>query len=76
MPQHLIDAAFITCHWLAEEARGSSGFAFAPAALERLRVDREVVQQHIDAGAPVYGLNTALGGNLGYRLDAGEMLAF
>ena len=44
MPQHLIDAAFITCHWLADEARGSSGFAFAPAALERLRVDREVVQ--------------------------------
>ena len=76
MPQHLIDAAFITCHWLADEARGSSGFAFAPAALERLRVDREVVQKHIDAGAPVYGLNTGLGGNLGYRLDAGEMLAF
>ena len=76
MPQHLIDAAFVTCRWLADAARGSSGFAFAPAALERLRVDRLVVQKHIDAGAPVYGLNTGLGGNLGYRLDAGEMLAF
>ncbi len=76
MPQHLIDAAFVTCRWLADAARGSSGFAFAPAALERLRVDRQVVQKHIDAGAPVYGLNTGLGGNLGYRLDAGEMLAF
>ena len=76
MPQHLINSEFISCDLLAAWARGNGRFAFAPAALGRLRVDRLVVQHHIDAGAPVYGLNTGLGGNLGYRLDAGEILAF
>ena len=76
MPQHLIDATFVTCDALANWARGNDGFAFAPAALQRLQRDRQVVQQHIDGGAPVYGLNTGLGGNLGYRLDDGEVLAF
>ena len=76
MSQHLINSEFITCDLLAAWARGNGRFGFAPAALERLRADRQVVQQHVHAGAPVYGLNTGLGGNLGYRLDADEILAF
>lgn len=76
MPQHLIGSTFVTCDALAGWARGVDGFSFAPEALQRLDADRRVVQQHIDADAPVYGLNTGLGGNLGYRLDAAEVLAF
>ena len=74
--QHLIDSGRIGCDTLAGWARGSDGFAFAPAALQRLQADRAVVQRHIDAGAPVYGLNTGLGGNLAYRIDASEVVAF
>ncbi len=76
MPQHLIDSAFITCDVLAAWARGANRFAFSAAALQRLQSDRQVVQRHIDSGAPVYGLNTGLGGNLAYRLDASEVVAF
>jgi len=68
MSQHLINSEFITCDLLAAWARGNGRFGFAPAALERLRADRQVVQQHVHAGAPVYGLNTGLGGNLGFRI--------
>lgn len=76
MPQHLIDSTFITCDVLAAWARGADRFAFASAALQRLQSDRAVVQRHIDNGAPVYGLNTGLGGNLAYRIDASEVVAF
>ena len=76
MQHHLIDSTFITCDVLAAWARGTDRFAFSPAALQRLRSDREVVQRHIDNGTPVYGLNTGLGGNLAYRIDASEVVAF
>ena len=76
MPQHLIDSTFITCDVLTAWARGADHFAFTPAALNRLQLDREVVQRHIDDGAPVYGLNTGLGGNLAYRIEASEVEAF
>lgn len=76
MSHHSIDAEPIGHDALVEMARGAHRFAFAPAALERLRGDRAVVQQHIDSDAPVYGLNTGLGGNLAYRLGADEIVAF
>ncbi len=76
MPQHIIDSAFIRHDTLVAMARGADRFAYAPAALQRLQADRAIVQQHIADGAPVYGLNTGLGGNLGYRLDADEVVAY
>ena len=75
-PRYLTDAATITCDELAALARSAGRFAFSTAALQRLQADREVVRRHIDNGEPVYGLNTGLGGNLGYRLDASEVDAF
>ena len=76
MSHHPIDSDFITCERLAAWARGGDHFSFAPAAVQRLRDDRQVVERHLAAGAPVYGLNTGLGGNLGYRLTDSELLAF
>ena len=76
MTHHLIDSDFISCDRLANWARGKHHFAFAPAALQRLERDRQVVEKHLAAGAPVYGLNTGLGGNLGFRLSDGDLLAF
>ena len=57
-------------------AAGSARFRFADAVHARLLADRQVVEQRLEAGAPVYGLNTGLGGNIGYRLTPQEMLAW
>ena len=76
MTLHMIDYTPITCDALAAWARSGDRFAYSSAALQRLHSDREVVQQHIESGAPVYGLNTGLGGNLSYRIDASEVMTF
>ncbi|MEO8546328.1 MAG: aromatic amino acid lyase [Betaproteobacteria bacterium] len=76
MLTHLIDADPISIDTLVLWARSQDAFAFAPAALARLAADRLVVEAHVAAGAPVYGLNTGLGGNLGYRLGDDEVLTF
>lgn len=37
---------------------------------------RAVVDRYAAGDAPIYGLNTGLGGNVGYRLQPGEVAAF
>ena len=76
MPSHTLDSDFIDCAALVALARSDDRFSFSQAALDRLATDRKVVEAHIASGDPVYGLNTGLGGNLGYRLDASEVVAF
>ncbi len=76
MPDHLIDADHLPLATLVAWARSQDQFVFAPAALQRLRADRVVVERHAADGTPVYGLNTGLGGNLGYRLADDEVLGF
>ena len=76
MPHHTIDSEAITAASLVALARGSARFSFAPAALQRIAADRRIVEAYAAAGEPVYGLNTGLGGNLGYRLDAAEVVAY
>jgi histidine ammonia-lyase len=76
MQQHTLDSEPVDAAALVTLARGSAGFRYAPAALDRMAVDRKVVEAHAAAGEPVYGLNTGLGGNLAYRLDAAEVVAF
>ena len=66
-----VDAAM-----LVRLARSEARFVYAPSALRRLADDRTVVEAHAAGDAPVYGLNTGLGGNLGYRLDSAEVEAF
>ena len=46
------------------------------AVLARLRRARAVVDRLAAGPAPVYGLNTGLGGNLGHRLAPDEIAAF
>lgn len=72
----LIDTDPVGLATLVAWARSDAVFAFAPAALARLAADRAVVEHHAAAGKPVYGLNTGLGGNLGYRLADDEIIAF
>ncbi|MCY7305200.1 MAG: aromatic amino acid lyase [Rhodoferax sp.] len=76
MPLHLLDSAPMDAPRLLALAGSDDGFAYSEAALARLAADRVVVQAHVAAGEPVYGLNTGLGGNLGYRLDSSEVLVY
>lgn len=73
---YLLDNQPLTSAILRDLALEDTRFAFSPAALDRLARDRGVVEAHIADGAPVYGLNTGLGGNLGYRLQEDEVQAY
>jgi histidine ammonia-lyase len=76
MPDHLIDNELLDLSAVPAMARDGRRFRLADAALARLEADRAVVEQHLQAGAPVYGLTTGLGGNIGYRPTAQETLAW
>ncbi|MEO7939057.1 MAG: aromatic amino acid lyase [Burkholderiaceae bacterium] len=76
MPLQFIDDAALPIATLVAWARSQQQFGYAPAALARLAADRAVVDALAATGAPIYGLTTGLGGNLGYRLTADEVLAF
>ena len=56
--------------------QGETRVAFAPAALDRIARARAVVERHAAGEAPIYGLNTGLGGNLAHRLDPAGIAAF
>lgn len=76
MSIQFIDDAVLPIATYVAWARSQQQFGYAPAALARLAADRAVVDSLAATGAPIYGLTTGLGGNLGYRLTADEMLAF
>jgi histidine ammonia-lyase len=57
-------------------ARHRRPVAVAPEVWPRLEAARVVVERWAAGDAPVYGLNTGLGGNLGHRLSPGEVAAF
>ena len=76
MQHHLIDHHPLGLARVQALARSVGAFRFADTVLARLAADRAVVEQHLQAGAPVYGLNTGLGGNIGYRLTPQETLAW
>jgi histidine ammonia-lyase len=58
---------------LATLARGPVELSIGEPTRERMRAARAVVERALEAGEPVYGLNTGLGSNVGLRLDRGEV---
>lgn len=46
------------------------------ASRERLEASRRVVERYAEGDAPIYGLNTGLGGNIGFRLSREDLDAF
>ena len=66
LPLGLIEAA----------ARPGTRVVLSDAARERIAAARVVVERYADGDEPIYGLNTGLGGNLGYRLSRAEIEAF
>ncbi len=57
-------------------ARVDAEVAIAPAALARMAEARAVVEAHLAADKPVYGLNTGLGARVGHRLSHDDLAAF
>jgi histidine ammonia-lyase len=74
--RHLIGADPLTLGQVVALAEGAEPIFLAPQAKERVQRARAVVDRHAAGDAPVYGLNTALGGNLGYRLGPDEVASF
>ncbi len=61
---------------LEAAARPGTRVALSGAARARVVAARAVVERYAAGDEPVYGLNTGLGGNLGYRLTPDEVEAF
>ena len=61
---------------LCQAARWRAQVILAPAAEARLHAARRIVEQHMAAGAPVYGLTMGLGATADTRLDLQELVAY
>lgn len=49
---------------------------FVQSTIQKIKIAHEAVEKVAQGEAPVYGLNTGLGGNLGYRLKPEEISNF
>ena len=71
----LPDAPFTLASFLALAATGKQ-VALSAAHRDTIARARAVVDRYAAGDAPVYGLNTGLGGNVGYRLKPEEVAGF
>jgi histidine ammonia-lyase len=76
MAELILDGSGLSIGRVARIAREGGSVAIADAVWQRLDAARAVVEAHLEADVPVYGLNTGLGGNLGHRLAPDEIEAF
>ena len=61
---------------LLAACKAGGQLALTEAARARITAARRVVDRYAAGSEPVYGLNTGLGGNLGHRLDPGQLAQF
>ena len=73
---HRLGDAPVGLGFVEAAARPGARIALSDAARARVSTARAVVERYAGGDEPVYGLNTGLGGNLGYRLDPAEVEAF
>jgi histidine ammonia-lyase len=65
----------VTVEHVLQVAQGASA-AVAPAAVQRLQLARAVVDQLAASSTPIYGLNSALGANVGKPIDPAQRSAY
>lgn len=66
----------LSAYLVARAARSRARIAIAPAALARLEMARTVVDQIVDAGAAVYGVNTGVGSQKDHPVPPSEALSY
>jgi histidine ammonia-lyase len=72
-----LDGGPVSLRRIAALACGPADIRLSGTVRAGLAAARAVVERYLaDGSVPVYGLNTGLGGNLGYRLKPEEILAF
>lgn len=71
-----IGAGRVSLGFVSAACRPGTRVVLADAARERVRAARAVVDRLVDGDAPIYGLNTGLGGNVRFRLPRAEIEAF
>ena len=59
-----------------EVARQDARVEFAEPALARIRLGRQKLEGRLADGERIYGVNTGVGGNIKYALDATETERF
>jgi histidine ammonia-lyase len=76
MPHTKIGDTPVSLGTVLRAGRGEITISLSANARARIAVAREVVEKHAEGEAPVYGVNTGLGGNVGHRLKPGEIEDF
>lgn len=67
-PAYTLGAARLTVADVVRASRAPLRLALTAQARARMAAARAVVDDHLTSETPVYGLNTGLGANVGYRL--------
>jgi histidine ammonia-lyase len=76
MTQVVLDGRSLTVEEVVAVARAGAPVKLAPAAIERMRETRAVVERALQRGDAVYGMTTGVGARKKVRVPAEEALAF
>jgi phenylalanine ammonia-lyase len=68
----VLGARPVTIEDVEQVARRGAGVEFAETARVRIRQGRRRLEERLAAGDRIYGVNTGVGGNIKYALDAGQ----
>jgi phenylalanine ammonia-lyase len=72
MERIALGARALTLEDVEQVARGGAPVEFSPAAQARIRQGRQRLEERLAAGDRIYGVNTGVGGNIKFALDAGQ----
>jgi histidine ammonia-lyase len=69
-----LDGASLTLDQLARVVLGRASCTLAPAARDRVRAGREIVERALGTGAVIYGVNTGFGDLANVRIDQEKLV--
>ncbi len=72
----LLDGTSLSIQALVQAARSSQGILLDPASLERMKASRELIDQAVTLGKPVYGVTRGLGAKATQTLGRDELADF
>ncbi|MBN9030998.1 MAG: histidine ammonia-lyase [Rhizobiales bacterium 63-7] len=75
-PTILLDEKPLDADAIATIARRGARLGLGPAALNRIREGRALIERFAASGKPAYGLNTGLGASVDTSLSAADLVAF